>query len=212
MVASSRALVVFDLDGTLLRGDTVCEAIAKHIGKLTRMRELEALPWSSLFAAREEMASWYAPYARQRLVEGLQHLRLAPGAEEGVVALMERGIAVAICSVTWEFGVEWVAAKLGVQHFVGTRIDLSGQITHFLPEDKPRWTARLQHRLGIPSDSVTAVGDSSGDIPLLQAAHHAYFVGGTLPEVLSGHAVHVPDADIHEIAVKILGGLAGRND
>jgi len=34
-------LVAFDLDGTLLHGDTVCEAIARRLGQLKRMQELE---------------------------------------------------------------------------------------------------------------------------------------------------------------------------
>ena len=36
-------LVAFDLDGTLTRGDTVCEAIARGMGHVDRMRELEAI-------------------------------------------------------------------------------------------------------------------------------------------------------------------------
>ncbi len=60
MARSPVALVVFDLDGTVLRGDTVCEAIAAHIGRLPRMRELERLPWSAVYSARAEMESWYA--------------------------------------------------------------------------------------------------------------------------------------------------------
>ena len=207
MVESSRALVVFDLDGTLIRGYTVCEAIAKHIGKLPRMRELEALTWSSVFAAREEMASWYARYTREHLLEGVQHVRLAPGAEEGVSLLRKHGVTVAICSITWEFGAEWVACNLGVQHFVGTKLEPSGQIVHFLPEDKPQWTAALRSRLGIPAKQVAAVGDSSGDIPLLQAVQHAYFVGKDFPEALRQHAIHVPDGDIREIALQIVNSL-----
>lgn len=204
MAESTSALVVFDLDGTLLRGDSVCEAIARHIGTLPRMRELEVLPWSSVFAAREEMASWYAPYSREHLLEGLQHVRLAPGAEEGVRLLRERGVTVAICSLTWEVGVEWVAGALGVSHFVGTGLEPSGRIVHFLPEDKPRWTTELRSRLGIPAEKVAAVGDSSGDIPLLIAAKHAYFVGREPPEALRDHAIHMPDGNIRDIAVRIL--------
>ena len=52
-------LAAFDLDGTLLRGRTACEAIAKGIGRLGRMRELEQLESNQIeeiTAAREEMA------------------------------------------------------------------------------------------------------------------------------------------------------------
>ena len=56
-------IAAFDLDGTLLGGQTACEAIAEGIGHIGRMRELEQ-PESSqieeIMAAREEMAGWYS--------------------------------------------------------------------------------------------------------------------------------------------------------
>jgi hypothetical protein len=36
-------LTVFDLDGTLLRGPTVCEVLAQTLGRLNQMRQLEVL-------------------------------------------------------------------------------------------------------------------------------------------------------------------------
>jgi len=52
-----KALVVFDLDGTLLRGPTVCEVLAESLGRLERMRQLERFAGDQeLRAAREEMA------------------------------------------------------------------------------------------------------------------------------------------------------------
>ena len=46
-------LAAFDLDGTLLRGQTACEAISKGIGRIERMRELERLESTDI----EEMRS-----------------------------------------------------------------------------------------------------------------------------------------------------------
>ncbi len=52
-------LVAFDLDGTLLRGDTVCEVLARRLGRLDRMRELEATATDleAQLLARAEMVS-----------------------------------------------------------------------------------------------------------------------------------------------------------
>jgi hypothetical protein len=56
-------LAVFDLDGTLLRGPTVCEVLAQALGRLDHMKQLEALIAGlsdiDITAAREEMARWY---------------------------------------------------------------------------------------------------------------------------------------------------------
>lgn len=207
MDAVPPGLVVFDLDGTLLRGDTVCEAIARHIGKLERMRELEAAPWSAVVPAREEMAAWYADHPRSRLVEGLQRLTFAPGAKEGIDLLLSHGIEVAICSLTWHFAVERIAADLGIRHSVGTALDGAGRITHLLPEDKPVWSTALAARLGVPSDRTAGVGDSSGDVPLLRAVRHPYFVGTDLPGGLPRHAIHMPDGNLLALARHFLSGV-----
>lgn len=50
-------LVAFDLDGTLLRGDTVCEAMARQLGCSSQMKVFERLTAREcISAAREDMA------------------------------------------------------------------------------------------------------------------------------------------------------------
>ena len=60
-------LAAFDLDGTLLRGQTACEAIAKGIGRIERMRELERLESTDI----EEMAEWYSDFTFSDLCKHL---------------------------------------------------------------------------------------------------------------------------------------------
>ncbi len=156
-------LVAFDLDGTLTRGDTVCEAIARRIGRLERMREIERLtPLPDPRAAREEMASWYRARPQHEILDALTDVRLAPRAEEGVRKLREAGVVVAIVSITWLFAVERFAARLGVVHCAGTKMVDDGRIEHFFAPDKPRWVSALAARLGIAPDQVAGVGDSTG--------------------------------------------------
>ena len=200
-------LAAFDLDGTLLRGDTVCEAIARGLGRLDRMLELEGLGFTQLEqirAGREEMASWYAASTAQELCSYLDSMHLAPGAREGLGLLKEHGFKIAIVSITWEFAVEWFANRLGADYFVGTRLSPDGVITHFLPEDKPTWLQRLATDLGAGMDDVVAVGDSGGDTEMLLAGGHPYWVGTSVPKPLMGKARHLPDGDILEIARQIV--------
>ena len=68
-------LAAFDLDGTLLRGQTACEAIAKRI---ERMRELERLESTDI----EEMAEWYSDFTFSDLCNHLAAVRVAPGIDE----------------------------------------------------------------------------------------------------------------------------------
>jgi len=84
-------LGAFDLDGTITRGPTVCEAIADALGQGARMRELEQLrDLDAILSAREQMAQWYRCAPREPLVayqtgtrpgpKGRGGLRLAPRA------------------------------------------------------------------------------------------------------------------------------------
>ena len=71
-VMKFRGLVVFDLDGTLLRGPTVCELLAAPLGHFDDMRAFESVRTEQEIAqARVEMR-WYGGIPRERLLESLE--------------------------------------------------------------------------------------------------------------------------------------------
>lgn len=195
-------LAVFDLDGTLTRGDTVCEVIARPLGHLARMRELEAIDGNdteAIIAAREEMAGWYRQKSLEDLCSSLVELKLAPGVSDGIDLLNESGIQIAIASITWEFAVEWLANRFGIDYYVGTKLSPEGNVTHFWPDDKAGWLQKIALQLGLGLDRVAAVGDSSSDKGMLEIVGAPFFVGTGLPQELSD-VHHLPDGDIHEVA------------
>lgn len=201
---TSIELAAFDLDGTLLRGDTVCEGIARYLGTLERMRELERVSArEELLASREEMAGWYEPYTFAELSEPLVELELAPGAREAFELFRDHGVTTAIVSLTWDFAVEHFATELGADHYVGTTLHPDGDVTHFLPEDKPVWVRELADDLGIDMERVLSVGDTGSDAHMLDATGHAVFVGDRLPDGLDD-VRHVPDANLHQVAAAVL--------
>ena len=193
-------LAAFDLDGTLLRGQTACEAIAKGIGRIERMRELERLESTDI----EEMAEWYSDFTFSDLCNHLAAVRVAPGIDEGFALLREHGFKIAIVSLTWEFAVEWFADRLGADYSVGTGLSADGLISHFWPKDKALWLRGQADRLGVNMRDVAAVGDSSGDIPMLLSVGHRYWVGQTIPPELDREVVHEPGGDIHVVAESIV--------
>lgn len=197
-------LVAFDFDGTLPRGDTSCEAVARQLGRLERMREFEGLSpldRAGVSAARAEMASWYREAPPSELRTGLETLCFAPGAEAGFHLLREHGIRTAIVSITWQL-VDWAVARLGAGYSIGTGLADDARITHIWPTDKATWLAALMRQLDLRAEQVAAVGDSRGDVEMLRVAGSPYFVGPILPAELA-HAQHLPDADILEIARQI---------
>lgn len=200
-------LAAFDLDGTLIRGQTVCEAIARGIGRIERMRELEQLGSNDIedvTAAREEMAEWYSPLSFSDLCRHLAAIRVAPGVDEGFSLLRQHGFKIAIVSLTWEFAVEWFANRLRADYSVGTRLSSDGLITHFWPQDKASWLTKLADRLGVELEEVAVVGDSSGDIPMLLTVGHRYWVGQITPPQLDGKVIHEPSGDISLVAQRIV--------
>lgn len=196
-------LVAFDLDGTLLHGDTVLEATARQLGRLERVGEFESLTHlEDIEEARKEVASWYSPFRFSELCSSLTSLQPAPGVSEGFQLLKQYGVKVAIISITWEFAVEWFASRLGADYYVGTRLSPAGQISHFWPQDKPRWLAKLAQQLGVGIKQVAAVGDSASDMDMLRIVGHPFFVGQVKPDELEG-TYHFPKGDILEIAQNI---------
>jgi phosphoserine phosphatase len=210
-------LAVFDLDGTLLRGPTVCEVLAQALGRFSHMRQLEALIAGlsdvDIAAAREEMVRWYRETPLTDLTSHLGSVTLAPRAAEGITLLQRHSIAVAIASITWEFAVAWFARQLHVEYYVGTCLAPDGAIRHFWPRDKVTWIHGLRATLRIPASHVAAVGDSGGDIEMLRAVRHPVFVGATLPDGLP-KVTHLPEADIVMVAQWIIQTLTltGRGD
>ncbi len=205
-------LAAFDLDGTLLRGASVCEEIARGLDRIERMRELERVDPTNVedvTAMREEMAAWYAGLSFSDLRSYLTAVRVAPGVDEGLALLRDRGFTIAIASLTWDFAVEWFAGRFGVDYWAGTRLSPDGRITHFWPDDKARWLSGVARELGADMRNVAAVGDSRGDIPMLRAVGRRYWVGRTRPAELGPDVVHEPGGDIRRVSSLIAEG-AGR--
>lgn len=197
-------LVAFDLDGTLLRGATICEVLAERFDMQDRMRAIEQLrDIADISAARQEMLNWYGDVPTEKLCDDLERVEIAPGAAEAFELLASRRVPTVIVSVTWAFAVEWFARRFGAAAWVGTSLTAAGAIEHFWPHDKPEWLSQYASKLSVELAEVAAVGDSHGDIPMLARVGRPVFVGAQLPAQL-GHALHKPNANLREIAEIIL--------
>ncbi len=199
-----RGIVAFDLDGTLLRGDTACEILAKPIGRLDEMQRFETFTSEAdIIRAREQMAKWYGEHSPQDLAAFLNDVRWAPGVHEAVQRLHEEAIVVGIASLTWSFAVRWCAERLGISHCLGTDLSSNGEIRHVWGRDKARWLQELADSYGIAQHRVAAVGDSGGDSEMLRVAGMRFFVGAhPIPAVAS--IIHMPAADLRDVAEGII--------
>lgn len=197
-------LVAFDLDGTLVRGETCVEAIARRIGRTEECAAFERLSMrnrKAVAAAREEMATWFDGYSQEELDSGLSDLVLAPGTEQAFNLLRSRGVSTAIVSITWSGAVEWFGRRLGADYTLGTQLR-GNHVDHVWPEDKGLWLMGLSNRLGLAPRQVAAVGDSDNDRELLEAARLRFFVGMTRPAI--PQVIHDPGGNIHDIVRQAL--------
>jgi phosphoserine phosphatase len=195
-----RALVVFDLDGTLLRGPTVCEVLAQYLDRLPRMQEFERLKQrEGISAAREEMASWYRDVPRSTLLQSLSQAQQAPGLAEGISLLQVHGVVIGIASITWHFAATYFADTLGIEHCLATVLQDSGAIDHVWPEHKAQWALDMAARLKVPLERTAAVGDSAGDYDMLGVVGTPIFVGVEPPPPQVSWR-HMPAANIEHVA------------
>jgi phosphoserine phosphatase len=199
-----RGLAVFDLDGTLLRGNTVCEILAKPLGRSDEMNRFEALTAESdIEVGRVEMAEWYKGHPIETLQGHLRNARWAPGAHEAIRLLQEENILVAIASITWKFAVRWFAEQLNVPNYIGTDISPRGDIVHVWARDKARWLQELAMEHGASPNRTAAIGDSNGDLPMLRSAALRFFVGTREVSDLDS-VIHLPEADLRVVAERII--------
>jgi len=194
------SLVVFDFDGTLSRGSTICEVLAETLGRLPRMQEIELLKTrAEMTAAREEMAPWWKGMKELDIAASLQNVKLAPGLEKAFSLLREHDVTIAIASITCRFAIEKFAKKWEIEHYIGTDILESGEIEHVWAEQKAQFIQNLSSQLKIPFTRIAAVGDSSGDFDMLNIAGEAIFVGSSAQQC-SKNWLHLPNANIVDIA------------
>lgn len=194
------SLVVFDFDGTLSRGPTICEVLAESLSKLPRMKEIELLKTKDeLTAAREEMAPWWDSMSEEDITKSLQGVKLAPRREEAFSLLREHGVVIAIASITCRFAIEHFAKEWEIEHYIGTGTSEAGVIEHVWAEQKAEFLKSLSTELGLPRSRIAAIGDSSGDFDMLDVAGEPIFVGASTAQC-AGSWKHMPNADISEIA------------
>jgi phosphoserine phosphatase len=198
-------LVAFDVDGTLLRGETICECLGRGIGKTEEMKVFESLTSrAQISEARRAMLEWFTPLGRDRLLSFMNTARLAPGSRAGFARLRGLRITTALVSISWRFAVDWLAAELGADHSIGTDWLYTGEVVDFWPDDKVTWLAALLRKQGLSPHALVAIGDSAGDMPMLAYAGRAYFVGPEMPVPLFRHVRHWPNANIEELVADIV--------
>jgi len=173
-------LVAFDLDNTLIDGDTVNE-LAKFAGKEKLALKIEEKVKKGKLSSEDSLLE------RSKLLKGLEYdkiktivdnLPLMKGAKETTNELLSRGIKVYAISGSFDIVAEKIKKELKVDYAVGNELQLNdGKLTGEVKGPtikegtKGEILARLAKSAGISLDECAAVGNGSNDISMFNKAN-----------------------------------------
>ncbi len=171
-------LVVFDLDSTLIAGESL-DAFGKLAGK-EEVLEITAK------AMAGEMSFEEALKKRVKLLKGLEikkieatakEIPLMKGAAETISELKNSGIKTAVVSGGFSIVAERVKKELGIDYsianeFVVKNGKITGAVKGPLTEEgsKGKALAEMAEEAGVGLEECVAVGDGANDIPMLERA------------------------------------------
>ncbi len=181
-------VVVFDLDGTLVRNTAVLPVLADSMGHGSAIAELERRFRAGEISNRviaDTAAVWFTGMDPEEL---WQHLEQAPwiaGIEATLETLVECGCDVLLCTITWRFVAELIKRRYGFHAASGTEMDFDGELLsgrvskYFEAEDKVRFVEAWCGQRGFTLNQVAAIGDSRLDVPLFSRVGYSIALNAT---------------------------------
>ncbi len=185
-VERRRAVVAFDMDGTLLNGRLVF-ALADRCN--VREQVISIMSDTSMYGYEKSsaIARLWKGLSKDDVLEALSSIELSNNAKETVDALKRDGYTVGIISDSYDVAVEHLASILNMDFGIANRLvyDSSAILTGELvmPLGWERIGCRCMNSvckrfhlesivnvLGIGMDRTVAVGDSDNDICMLEQA------------------------------------------
>lgn len=177
--ASTRRLVVMDVDSTLITQEVV-ELLADHAGTRDLVADVteRAMRGEIDFAEslRERVAT-LAGVPVSAFEDVLEKVTLTPGATGLVAELQRRGWTVALVSGGFEEIVAPLAARLGITHFRANRLEvedgrLTGRTTGPVIDraTKEATLRDLAAAEGVAMADTVAIGDGANDLDMIGAA------------------------------------------
>jgi len=175
----SKRIVVFDMDGTLVVGESI-DLLARHKGNAPEIEAItrEAMEGRLDFAdSLRRRVALLAGLPETTLRDVASELEIAPGAPQALRVLRRLGYRLGVLSGGFSIIVEAVRERLGLDFAVGNQVEIeNGRLTGRLiepildAEGKATALRRIAEKEGVSLEQVVGVGDGANDIPMLQAA------------------------------------------
>jgi phosphoserine phosphatase len=195
-------VVVFDLDGTLLRDTTVSLLLAEWLGQTAEIAELERAFHAHEISNRvvaDTSAGWLAGKSIAEAWKVLTSGYWIDGMAETFRALDAAGVSLLLGTITWRFAAEMLRERYGFAAVSGTEMQandgvLSGMVSRYFDEhDKVRFVEEWCAQNGFSMSQVAAIGDSRSDVPLFRRVGMSIALNAT-PDARAA-ATHVLDSE-----------------
>jgi phosphoserine phosphatase len=181
-------LVAFDMDGTLIEGDSCWGVIHRHFGThekaLSNLRAYERGEIDYCEFMRHDIALWQPRPHISQIEEILGGLQPTSSAGDVISEIKKRGYELAMITGGIDILAERIAYQLGIPHVLanGLAVDKRGYLTgegvfRVEPCLKHETLAKLADDLGMTLDECVAVGDSKYDFNFLKHAGLAVAIG-----------------------------------
>jgi phosphoserine phosphatase len=186
--AKPPAVIVFDLDGTLLRGTTVSLLLAEWLGRgeeIARLEDAFRDGRISNSVVADTSAGWFAGVELAAVWRVLRDGPWIAGMAEALRELSSAGAQLLLGTVTWKFVAAMLAEHYGFAAVSGTEMQvqdgmLSGTVSRYFDEfDKAAFGQGWCAQNGFSLSDVLAIGDSRSDVPLFECAGRSIALNAT---------------------------------
>ena len=209
-------LVVFDIDGTLLRPKSSWQLLHDHFGTDNRemlARYLRHEVSDTEFVARD-LELWAAanggPVDAATVNRALDRAEPLPGAAEAVAGLHAAGVVTAIISggidyLAQKLAAEWSMAEAHANPLFDSPVGLQGEI-RVSGHAKAPVMRDVMARHGVSRDEVAAVGDTVVDLDLFALAGTSVAVNTSDGRVIEAATHHLPGEPLDGLLELLLPG------
>jgi len=174
-----RKLFVFDMDSTLIQGETIDElakmaGVGEQVSAVTAAAMRGEIEFQESFRRRVRLLKGLP---ESRVLEVLERIPLMEGAKRLFRTLKARGAKTAILSGGFTFFGAHLKEKLGVDHVFAHELDVrdgvaTGEVRGRIVDGarKVELLREIAALEGIAMEQVVAVGDGANDLPMIRLA------------------------------------------